>query len=476
MNRKQGRGFERWFDEGDGRNAGDERIMASADPMEVLLVEDDTLEARLLKAGLERRGVRVRVATTAEEALARLETEPTDAVVSDLVMPGAGGIELVRRIRETDASLPVIILTAHATVEKAVEGIRAGATDFLSKPAHADALYTLIERAVVERPLREQVTALLNRRAAADARKTIVGDHPRLEEVRRFAARVATVPNARVLITGESGTGKSLLAKVIHDLSRATGRFVEVNCAALPAHLLESELFGHERGAFTDARQLKRGLIELAHRGTLLLDEIGALTPELQAKLLLFIESQSFRRLGGTTPIHVETRVIAATNEDLTARVQAKEFRLDLLYRLDVTSIEMPPLRAMPEMISHLAHHFVRDVCASFKRPLPALHEGSFDRLAEHTWPGNSRELRNVIERAVIFDDGGPFEVARPRAQFDAAGMAFGAPLDLPLEEIERRYIRAMLEARGGIDLGELARVLGISRKTLWEKRKRYDL
>jgi DNA-binding NtrC family response regulator len=391
-------------------------------------------------------------------------------------MPGLGGIELVREIRAVDASLPVLILTAYASVEKAVEGIRAGATDFLTKPVNVDAVVALIERAVVERPVREAVRAILDHRSGGTASRHIVGSHPRLEEVRRFAARVATAETARVLITGESGTGKSLLARVIHDLSKATGRFVEVNCAALPAHLLESELFGHEKGAFTDARQMKRGLIEMAHRGTLLLDEIGALSPELQAKLLLFLERQSFRRLGSTTDVQVETRVIAATNDNLRERVRQRDFRLDLLYRLDVTSVEMPALRTMPSVIPELAGHFVKDICASFKRAPPTYDEESFVGFEQHTWPGNGRELRNVLERSVIFHEGGPLRVNTPPADMIAHGSGFSAPLGIALDELERRYIDAMLQVHRTDDLAEVARILGIARKTLWEKRRKYGL
>jgi DNA-binding NtrC family response regulator len=293
--------------------------------------------------------------------------------------------------------------------------------------------------------------------------------------VRGFAARVSAVPTVRVLITGESGTGKSLLARVIHEQSGAVG-FVEINCAALPAQLLESELFGHEKGAFTDARERKRGLIELAHHGTLLLDEIGAMPLALQAKLLLFIEQQTFRRVGGTDSIRAEARVIAATNDDLRERVRAREFRLDLLYRIDVTSIEMPALRAMADVIPQLARHFVREVSATMGCPAPAITDAACARLAQHPWPGNSRELRNTIERAMIFHDGGPLEPSLPPAAPPGENGAAPVPLDLSLEEVERRYIAHMLDARRDLELNEIARRLGISRKTLWKKRRRYGL
>jgi transcriptional regulator with PAS, ATPase and Fis domain len=305
-----------------------------------------------------------------------------------------------------------------------------------------------------------------------------MGTHPRLDEVRRFAVQVARVPGARVLITGESGTGKSLLARTIHALSEARGRFVEVNCAALPAHLLESELFGHERGAFTDARAMKRGLIEVAHGGTLFLDEIGAMPIELQAKLLLFMEAREIRRVGGEDSIEVDVRVIAATNVDLRRMVAERAFREDLLYRLDVATVEMPPLREMPEVIAQLAGRFVRELSATHGRAVPEITPASFQSLADYDWPGNARELRNAVERALIFREDREL-VVHPPARSSAHVVADGSlriPLGLSLEEVERRYIEEALAEDPRRDLAEVASRLGISRKTLWEKRKRYGL
>ena len=337
-----------------------------------------------------------------------------DAVITDLVMEGTDGIELTRRVRQLDPTIPVFILTASATLPRAVEGIRAGATDFLPKPAHPDALLALVERAVSERPLREEAEERARARGGTGMEDGVIGTHPRLEGVRRFAERVAKAPGARVLITGESGTGKSLLARGIHASSGVKGRFVEVNCAAIPASLLESELFGHEKGAFTDARSLKRGLIEVAHRGTLFLDEIGAMSLELQAKLLLFLEGREIRRVGGEASIEVDVRVIAATNVDLQRMVQERNFREDLLYRLDVASVEMPPLREMPGVISQLAERFVQELAALQGRLPPRLTSASFAPLMDYGWPGNARELRNAVERALIFHEDGELVVHPP--------------------------------------------------------------
>jgi len=450
-------------------------------PLTLLVADDDMLLARLMKANLDLPGeTRTEVAGSGEEALARLARGGIDALITDLAMPGMDGIELVRRVRETDRGLPIIMITGHATVERAVEGIRSGATEFLQKPVNVDALLALVKRAVSERSVREEHSARSERRALATAGLYVVGDHPALDEVRRFAERIARAPMARVLITGESGTGKSMLARAIHELSGDGGKFVEVNCAALPASLLETELFGHERGAFTDAKALKRGLIETADRGTIFLDEIGAMSVELQAKLLLFMEAREIRRVGGVHPIPVRARVVTATNEDLRERVRARQFRHDLLYRLDVASIRMPPLRAMPSVIPQLAERFMRDLCAEFHRPAPLTTANSFAPLTSYSWPGNARELRNAVERALIFHDGEAFQVAPPHESLDQRdGTLTSGDLTieqgLTLDEVERRYIMAALSG-GGMELGALAGRLGISRKTLWEKRRRYGL
>jgi two-component system, NtrC family, response regulator AtoC len=455
-----------------------------AHPLTLLIVDDDVLLARLLKANVERPGaIEAEVAPSGEHALARLARGGIDALVTDFAMPEMDGVELVRRIRETDPALPVVIITAFATVELAVQAMRAGAVEFLQKPVNVDALLALIERAVAERPIREELARRGERRASLSADQCVVGDDAALAEVRRFAERIARVPGARVLITGESGTGKSMLARSIHELSGDVGRFVEVNCAALPAPLLETELFGHEKGAFTDAKGLKRGLIETADRGTLLLDEIGAMPLELQAKLLLFLESREIRRVGGVHPVPVRTRVIAATNERLHERVSQRLFRQDLLYRLDVATVEMPALRSMPHVIPQLAERFLRDLCAELQRPVPITTPRSFAGLVDFPWPGNARELRNAVERALIFQDGGEFvvrppaDVARAYAGLEVSAARGAVTLEpgLTLDEVERRYIGAMMSAASS-QLGELARRLGISRKTLWEKRRRYGL
>jgi two-component system, NtrC family, response regulator AtoC len=449
------------------------------EPLRLLIVEDDPLHARLLRANLDRPGsIRSEIAPSAEAALDELARSRFDAVLTDLALPGVDGIELVQRVRATDASLPLVIMTAYASVERAVEGMRQGATDFIAKPVNVGVILAIVERALAATAA--GATDSRDRPASeASGAAFIRGDAAALDEVRRFAARIAAAPGARVLLTGESGTGKSLLARAIHGLSGAKGRFVEVNCAALPPHLLESELFGHEKGAFTDARERKRGLIEEADGGTLLLDEIGAMPLELQAKLLLVLESRAIRRVGGVSSIPVRVRVIAATNEDLRRLARERAFRQDLLYRLDVASIEMPPLRSMPSAIPDLARHFVTEICVEHERPAPAISERSLGRLVEHPWPGNVRELRNAIERALIFHAHGALEIvpplAAPASATAAAEGALSLEPGLTLDEVERRYLAAALASGNGGLVGIASR-LGISRKTLWDKRRRFGL
>jgi two-component system, NtrC family, response regulator AtoC len=464
---------------------GDRKIgyasrLKSKQRMHILLVDDDDLERRVLASALKAEGgLRVDQVTSGPAALDRLTAVDYDAVVSDLVMRPMDGVELVRRIRRTDATRPVIVLTANATVDRAVEAMRAGATDFMPKPVDVRALLALLRHDVEQVPLREEVERARTQSSGNRASDFILGDHPLLDSVRLFAERVARVPDARVLITGESGTGKSYLARAIHALAGSPGRFVEVSCATLPPALMESELFGHEKGAFTDARTMKKGLVELASGGTLFLDEIGTLPLNMQTKLLVFLESRQIRRVGGSGPIASSARVIAATNDDLTAATAAGRFRSDLLYRLDVASIRMPALREMPAVLLQLAERFTEEAAAQFKRPAPPVAPDTAQRLQRYAWPGNARELRNAIERALIFHDGGDLRIEVPVAA-PAAPAARGSDgvllaRGLTLEQVERAYLMDALAAHD-VDLTRLAYQLGISRKTLWDKRRRYAL
>ena len=451
----------------------------------VYILDDDPTFGKLLAANLATAGrFRCEVFGSSSELFARHSEEPSDVVITDLVMPGEGGIEVTRRLRKTDAHLPIFVLTAHAELETAIEALKAGASEYLTKPVNMDELTTLLARALAERPLREEAAALREEKAEEFSPNAILGRHPRVEEVRAFVHRLASIPRPTVLLLGESGTGKNLVAQTLHFSSpHSRGRFVEINCSALPSNLLEAELFGYQKGAFTDARASKRGLIEVAHGGTLFLDEIADLSPELQAKLLNFLESRRFRRLGGTDEIEVSLRVITATNRDLERLISDNRFRADLYYRIGVATVTLPSLRDIKSDLPLLADHFRETFNREFRKRVERIAPDARGTLVAWDWPGNVRELRNVIERAMIFADGSeltrnelpPLAALDVRTVQPAEGEAFVLPAGLSLAEAEREYIRRTLDACDG-SIQRTAECLAISRKNLWEKRKKHGL
>ncbi|HEX2081077.1 MAG TPA: sigma-54 dependent transcriptional regulator [Longimicrobium sp.] len=445
----------------------------------VFIIDDDPDQVALVTAQIERgRRFATKGFTRAEGALEEIRADPPDAVVCDLVMPGMDGIAFVRRVREIDGSMPIIIATARGTEGDAERALEAGATDFVTKPIEPRALETRIRRALEQAPKEELLQSFTQAKFDPHA---IIGRHPLIQQVREFIASVGSVPQVSALLLGESGTGKNLVARAIHAASRAAGyRFVEVNCAAIPATLLEAELFGHEKGAFTDARQAKKGLVEVADGGTLFLDEIGSMPLEMQAKLLSFLESRTFRRIGATREQSVTLRVVAATNVDLASEVARGGFREDLYYRLNVASQVLPPLRAIRSDIPEIARHFVKRAAEYFAKPVPEIEPESEERLQRYDWPGNARELRNVIERSMIFSRGPRLRIVE-LAPF-AAPAAAQAPPDgvvmprgLTLDEVEARYIDETLRELGG-NVSAAADRLGVSRKVLWQRRKRHGL
>ena len=451
----------------------------------VYILDDDLSYAKLLAANLGPAGrFRSEVFDEPDKLFDRYAEEPPDVVVTDLVMPGLGGIEVTRRLRQIDPHLPIFVLTAHAEIDTAIEALKAGASEYLTKPVNIDELMTQLRRALNERPLREDASSLEKVRQQEFSVGAILGEHPRVEEVRQFVRRIGDIPHPTVLLLGESGTGKNLVARAIHYSSpHSAGRFVEINCSALPSHLLESELFGHQKGAFTDARESKRGLIEVANEGTLFLDEIADLSPELQAKLLNFVESLQFRRVGGTEDIEVSLRIITATNRNLEEAISNGQFRADLFYRISVATHTLPPLREVKEDIPRLADHFREVFNREFRKEIGSISREGLQVLEGWNWPGNVRELRNVIERAMIFADGSvlspaelPTLVTRdvsPAPQTDDAAFRIHKGLTIP--ELEKAYIQQTLaECSGSIQ--RAAESLGISRKNLWEKRKKYGL
>ena len=439
----------------------------------VYIVADDAGQVSLITAQLERsRFFVTKGFTRVGEALDEVRAEPPDAVVADL---NGEGPAFTRRLREINRTLPLIIVAARGNEADAERALEEGATDFVTKPVEPKSLETRIRRALDQVPAQELLSSVTQ---VKFDRHGIVGSHPRVQQVREFVDQVAGVPNVTALLLGESGTGKNMVARAIHGASlQAHQRFVEINCAALPGNLLEAELFGYEKGAFTDAKAVKRGLVEVADGGTLFLDEIGSLPLELQAKLLTFLESRSFRRIGATREMGVSTRVIAATNVDLAGEVKRGAFREDLYYRLNVASQVLPPLRAISSDIPAIARQFVKRAAEYFAKPVPEIDPESVQRLQRYDWPGNARELRNVIERSMIFSRDAVLrvgELAGPSAA-PAAPDAVAIPKGLTLDEVERLYIEATLKEVDG-SINAAAQRLGVSRKVLWQRRKRHGI
>ncbi|HEX7629518.1 MAG TPA: sigma-54 dependent transcriptional regulator, partial [Candidatus Methylomirabilis sp.] len=366
----------------------------------ILVVDDERLIRWSLDQQLRREGYGVRLAETGAEALQAARTEPPDLVLLDMRLPDADGVEILERLRALDPECPVIMITAHGAVGSAVRAMKLGAQDYLVKPVDPDELRLAIRKALEARSLRRQVTRLQADAAQGSTLDDLVGVSRAVKSLRATIRQIAGSDATTVLLQGESGTGKDLVARVIHFASaRAPAPFQAVNCVALPEHLLESELFGHEKGAFTDARGQKKGLFEQADGGTVYLDEIGDMRPDLQAKLLRLIEEKSFRRLGGVRDLRANVRIVAATNRDLATSIVDGTFRQDLYYRLKVFPIALPSLRENPEDILPLARHFLQRFLREMRREPVEISPDAEARLAAYTWPGNVREVRNVIER-----------------------------------------------------------------------------
>jgi DNA-binding NtrC family response regulator len=443
----------------------------------ILVVDDDHLIRSALAERLERRGYDVVAAGSLAEARAAIATSSPDIALLDIRLPDGVGTDLLRElVSETDAAC--VMMTAHATVQSAVEALKLGAVDFLEKPFSFDRLDATLGATLELTALRREVRAL---RARTGGREAIVGSSPAMEGVLRLVERVAPAEGTTVLIMGETGTGKGLLARTLHRLSpRASAPFVNVTCSDLAETLMESELFGHEKGAFTDARSMKRGLVELADKGTLFLDEIGELSTRLQAKLLRFIEEKTFRRVGGTRDLVVDVRVIAATNRELEREVAEHRFREDLYYRLRVLPIQLPPLRERRSDIPDLAKAFLDDFIREFGKKVRRIDDEALDLLLRHTWPGNVRELRNVIERTVLLSDGPvltadmlPPELHRIAPVYSAQ-VALG-PDGIDLETLERTLLLEALRRSEG-NRSEAGRMLGLSRHQIRNRLKRFGV
>jgi DNA-binding NtrC family response regulator len=441
--------------------------------IKVLVVDDEEPFRRLLKNELTRKGIAVDVAADGAAALKLLNDYPFDIILLDIVMPGMDGLALMKQLKEDASAAAIIVLTGKATVETAVEAMKNGAYDYLTKPYKLEELMIVINRAYEYGKLSVKSRLLEQELVRKEAPFEFVGQSRQLQDILNLIRKVAPTDSS-VFIQGESGTGKELVANTIwHYSARKDSPFIALNCASLSENLIESELFGHEKGAFTSAVRMKNGLVEVADHGTLFLDEIGEMPLTLQAKLLRFLDSGEFRRVGGNKTLKVNVRVIAATNKDLTGLIKTKNFREDLYYRLNVITITVPPLRERREDIPELARFFLGMYARKLAKPVPELTPAALRTLEAYGWPGNVRELENVVERAVILCENGSVgaeDLAIPSTAADGEPCA-----NASLEEVEKTYILRVLRETGG-NQSRASQMLGIDRKTLYLKLKKYGI
>lgn len=436
----------------------------------ILIVEDEAKLRRLLELDLSEEGHRVLSAPDAEQGLKLLRQETVDLVVTDLKLPGMDGLEFLHAVKRTNAALPLVVMTAYGTVETAVEAMKAGASDYVLKPFSLAEMKMVIQKELDVRRLREENRTLREALGQKYAHPNVVTRSAKMQEVLAIVERIAPT-NSTVLLGGESGVGKDLIAHVLHEKSRrASGPFIKINSTAIPESLLESELFGYEKGAFTGATATKPGKFELADKGTLFLDEIGDVPPATQVKLLRVLQEREFERLGGTRTLKVDVRLVAATNRDLRAALEEGTFREDLYYRLNVVPIDIPPLREHTEDIPDLVQLFIERFSRGSGKPVTAIRPEALQRLMEFHWPGNVRELENVIERACAMAKGSVLELedirlepARPRPALESGALL---PEGFTLEQWEDELIREALRRTAG-NKSRAARMLGLSRNAL---------
>jgi DNA-binding NtrC family response regulator len=444
----------------------------------ILVVDDDRAMCQLLFDLLREDGYAVEVAYDGETAIEKHRASHFDLTITDLMMPKMKGVELIQRLRDIDAGASVLLITAFGTIESAVEAMRAGAFHYVTKPFHNDEILIQVKRALEQQRLQNEVKRLRSEVQARERFQNIIGQSEAMQKVFETVAQVSDLP-ANLLIEGESGTGKEIIARAIHfNSSRAGGPFVPVNCAAIPENLLESELFGYVRGAFTDARKDRRGLFQEANGGILFLDEIGEIPLALQAKLLRVLEDKEVRPLGANQGEKIDARVLSASNRSLEELVRTGKFRQDLFYRLNVIRIELPPLRHRSEDIPLLVNHFIEKFAQDAKRPVEGISAEALAALKCHEWPGNIRELEHIIERAMLLGKGAtigledlpPHLIARGEGAF-VVSQALAK--QLTLDELEREYIDRVLESTHG-NKTEAARILGVDRTTLYRKLEEY--
>jgi DNA-binding NtrC family response regulator len=443
-----------------------------------ILVVDDEVNARTALGELLREeGYSVEIAADGFKALGKLEDFAADVVVTDLKMPGLSGVELMDKVRERIPECVVVVMTAHGAIDSAVEAMRKGAADYLQKPLNFDQLILVLKRELERKRLRDEAGRLRKRLSERDRVQSIVGSSPAMQDV--FSTLLQVAPSrATVLITGESGTGKERVAAAIHEHSpRSTGPFVKLHCAALAESLLESELFGHEKGSFTGAAGRREGRFEQANKGTLFLDEIGEISPAIQVKLLRFLQEHEFERVGGNQTVKVDVRVVAATNRNLLERVKNGQFREDLYYRLNVVSLEMPPLRARPSDIPLLGSFFLKKYSEENGKTIGGFTDGALERLAAYNWPGNVRELENAVERAVVIARGDQVRLEDLAPSIVPAGPSARGVPPIPgasMAELERYAILRTLEHTGGAT-SRAAEMLGISTRKIQYRLREYQ-
>ncbi|MEW5745433.1 MAG: sigma-54 dependent transcriptional regulator [Nitrospirota bacterium] len=442
----------------------------------ILLVDDEANTRKVLSAILGQNGYEVTTARTAEEAVEKLARREFDAIITDYKMPGMSGVDFLQELKNKENGVPVIMLTAYGTIERAVEAMRRGAFSYLAKPVNPDQLLTVTREAVEKHRLILENLSLKSQLRERHSFKNIIGKSHAMQDLYALIETVAK-SDSSVLITGESGTGKEVVAKAIHyESMRANGPFIPIDCAALPEELLESELFGHEKGAFTGAYGQKAGQIELANGGTIFLDEIGELSPNTQKKFLRFLQEREILRIGGKNRIKVDVRIIAATNRDLEAEVKRGAFREDLFYRLNVVTVGIPPLRERKEDIPLFVGHFLGEFNEANKKTISAVDSEAMRAMMEHDWPGNVRELKNMIERAVVLcpSDTITFQYL-PRNIRDLHAPERQGEETFNLVEMEKRLLVRALE-RTAWNQTKAAEILGISRKQLRTKMKNHGL
>jgi two-component system, NtrC family, response regulator AtoC len=450
--------------------------------VEILVIEDEAQARSSLKEWLAHEGYGVSEATDGRSAVAALDRAMPDLVLLDIHLPDTDGLRILGSIHERAPDLPVIMIAGHASVDAAVEAMKLGAYDYVAKPFNKDALAITVRRALEAARLRRDVRAYVHEQKLRFGLHNIVGRSRSMREIVELVRKVSASQATTVLLRGESGTGKDVLARAIHgESARGDRPFMNITCTALQDTLLESELFGHEKGSFTDAKAQKKGLFELADGGTVLMDEIGDMSPALQGKVLRVLEERTFKRIGGTQDIRVDVRVIASTHRDLERLIEQKAFREDLYYRLNVITIDVPPLRARLEDVALLATHFLKHFAREFTKGIVEISESARRKLEAYDWPGNVRELRNVIERAVLLGSGpalepddlllgrtpAPVEVGRPRVVLPPEGLQF--------DDVERELISQAIQRSAG-NQTRAAELLGMTRDKLHYRLEKYGL